>query len=113
MEVARTALRLFGVTLPDANDEAGLAADFGQQMAEYSRLLNQRPMGDLIELADIADREQDGIIRLMAIPVSYTHLDVYKRQLRLNPGRPAVIPIRPSTPRRNCATASWRARSSR
>ena len=67
VEVARTALRLFGVTLPDANDEAGLAADFEQQMAEYSRLLNQRPIGDLIGLGDIADREQDGIIRLMAI----------------------------------------------
>lgn len=76
VEVARTALRLFGVTLPDANDEAGLAADFGQQMAEYSRLLNQRPMGDLIELADIADREQDGIIRLMAILTDGTYIAV-------------------------------------
>ncbi len=76
VEVARTALRLFGATLPDPNDEAGLAADFEQQMAEYSRLLNQRPMGDLIELADIADREQDGIIRLMAILTDGTYIAV-------------------------------------
>ncbi len=76
VEVARTALRLFGATLPDPNDEAGLAADFEQQMAEYSRLLNQRPIGDLIGLDEIADREQDGIVRLMAILTDGTYIAI-------------------------------------
>jgi diguanylate cyclase (GGDEF)-like protein len=76
VEVARTALRLFGVTLPDASDEAGLQADFERQMAEYSRLLNQRPIGDLIGLDDVADREQDAIIRLLAILTDGTFIAV-------------------------------------
>lgn len=76
VEVARTALRLFGATLPDPSDEARLQADFEQQMAEYSRLLNQRPIGDLIGLDDVADREQDGIIRLMAILTDGTYIAI-------------------------------------
>lgn len=76
VEVARTALRLFGVTLPDPDDEAGLAADFQQQIAEYSRLLDQRPIGDLIGLDDVVDHEQDAIIRLMAILTDGTYIAI-------------------------------------
>ncbi len=76
VEVARTALSLFGVTLPDPNDEIGLQTDFQQQMTEYLRLLNQRPIDSLITLDDVADQDQDNIIRLMAILTDGTYIAV-------------------------------------
>ncbi len=76
VEVARTALRLFGANLPDSHDESGLQADFERQMAEYSRLLNQIPIANLIGLGDVTDREQDSIIRLMAILTDGTYIAI-------------------------------------
>ena len=76
VDVARTALSLFGVILPSQYDEAGLQADFERQIAEYSRLLNQRPIADLITLDDMTDPEQDSIIRLMAILTDGTYIAV-------------------------------------
>ncbi len=74
--VARTALGLFGVTLPNLEDQAELRADYERQMAEYSRLLNKRPLADLIKLDDVSEREQDCIIRLMAILTDGTYIAI-------------------------------------
>ncbi len=76
VDVARTALSLFGVILPNQNDEVGLQADFERQIAEYSSLLNQRSIADLIELDDVTDHEQDSIIRLMAILTDGTYIAI-------------------------------------
>lgn len=76
VDVARTALALFGVILPSQYDEAGLQADFERQIAEYSRLLNQRPIADLGTLDDVTDQEQDSIIRLMAILTDGTYIAI-------------------------------------
>lgn len=76
VDVARTALSLFGVILPSQNDEVGLQADFELQIAEYSSLLNQRLIADLIELDDVTDQEQDSIIRLMAILTDGTFIAI-------------------------------------
>jgi predicted ATPase/GAF domain-containing protein len=76
VEVARTALGLFGVTLPNLKDEAELQADFERQMAEYSRLLNERPIADLLKLDDVSEREQDCVIRLMAILTDGTYIAI-------------------------------------
>jgi diguanylate cyclase (GGDEF)-like protein len=74
VEIARTALCLFGVTLPDPDDEVGLQADFERQITEYSRSLNQRSIADLVELDEVIDRDQDSIIRLMAILTDGTYI---------------------------------------
>ncbi|HAS52462.1 MAG TPA: hypothetical protein DCS21_12265, partial [Gammaproteobacteria bacterium] len=76
VEVARAALQLFGATLPDAHDAAGLEAHLAEHLADYARLLNGRPIGELIALADVADRDQDQIIRLMAILTDGTFIAV-------------------------------------
>ena len=76
VDVARTALSLFGVILPNQYDEVALQADFERQIAEYSSLLNQRPIADLIGLNDVTDQEQDSIIRLMAILTDGTFIAI-------------------------------------
>ena len=76
VDVARTALSLFGVILPSQYDETGLQADFARQIAEYSRLLNQRPIADLAKLDDVTDPDQDSIIRLMAILTDGTFIAI-------------------------------------
>lgn len=67
MDIARDALHLFGVILPAADDAAALATRFAAQMAEYAALLGQRPIAAIIDAPNVADRDQDSIIRLMAI----------------------------------------------
>ncbi len=64
---ARDALSLFGVTIPRADDAPGLKTRFDALMADYTALLGPRPIKDLIHVPDVADPEQDSIIRLMAI----------------------------------------------
>ncbi|MCC8994867.1 MAG: diguanylate cyclase [Candidatus Contendobacter sp.] len=76
VDVARAALQLFGATLPDAHDAAGLEAHLVEHLADYDRLLNGRPIGELIALADVADRDQDQIIRLMAILTDGTYIAI-------------------------------------
>ena len=64
---ARDALSLFGVTIPRADDAPSLKARFAALMADYTELLGPRPIKELIHVPDVADPEQDSIIRLMAI----------------------------------------------
>ena len=67
MDIARDALAMFGVTLPQAEDAATLKRCVASLVRDYTELLGQRPIADLITVPDVADREQDSIIRLMAI----------------------------------------------
>ncbi|WP_428559913.1 MAG: diguanylate cyclase domain-containing protein [Solidesulfovibrio sp. DCME] len=67
MAKARDALALFGVTFPQADDAATLAGRFAALLADYTALLGQRPIEELIRIPDVTDPEQDSVIRLMAI----------------------------------------------
>lgn len=67
MDIARDALAMFGVTLPQAEDATTLKACVASLVREYTELLEHRPISDLITVPDVADRQQDSIIRLMAI----------------------------------------------
>lgn len=67
MDRARDALSLFGVTVPDADDAASLGTRFATLMADYTELLGPQPIRDLIHIPNVADPEQDSVIRLMAI----------------------------------------------
>jgi diguanylate cyclase (GGDEF)-like protein/PAS domain S-box-containing protein len=93
MEIARSALAMFGVTLPQADDAATLNSCFSALMRDYTELLGQSPIADLIHVPDVADREQDSIIRLMAsltdgayiaVPTLFPHLvlEVVTRSMR-------------------------------
>jgi diguanylate cyclase (GGDEF)-like protein/PAS domain S-box-containing protein len=67
MARARDALALFGQTIPQADDAAAVQGRFAALMADYAALLDGRAIKDLIDIPDVADFEQDSIIRLMAI----------------------------------------------
>ncbi|AGW15100.1 diguanylate cyclase domain-containing protein [Megalodesulfovibrio gigas] len=93
MDIARDALALFGVDLPQADDAATLARCFAAQMQDYTELLAGRPIAELIHVPDVKDRDQDSIIQLMAIltdgayiavPTLFPHLvmDVVTRSMR-------------------------------
>lgn len=76
VEVARAALGLFGAELPDPDDAVTLQVRLTQQLEDYSRLLHGRPISDLLQLDDVADREQDQIIRLFAILTDGTYIAI-------------------------------------
>jgi diguanylate cyclase (GGDEF)-like protein/PAS domain S-box-containing protein len=93
MDIARDALAMFGVALPQADDAATLADCFASRMQDYAALLGQRPIADLIDVATVQDRDQDSIIRLMAmltdgayiaVPTLFPHLvmEVVTRSMR-------------------------------
>ncbi len=64
---ARDALALFSVVFPRADDARSLKTRFAALMADYTALLGPRPIKELIRIPNVADPEQDSIIRLMAI----------------------------------------------
>lgn len=93
MDIARDALAMFGVVLPQANDAATLKRCFDSLMRDYTELLGQRPIADLIAIPDVVDSEQDSVIRLIAIltdgayiavPTLFPHLvmEVVARSMR-------------------------------
>lgn len=67
MDRARGALSLFGLTFPQADDAPGLKTRFAALIKDYTALLGPQPIKDLIHVPNVADPEQDSIIRLMAI----------------------------------------------
>ncbi|GFK92914.1 Phytochrome-like protein cph2 [Fundidesulfovibrio magnetotacticus] len=93
MDIARDALALFGEGIPAADDAAALQERFARQMRDYARLLAGRPIAELIEIPGVEDREQDSVIRLLAIltdgayiavPTLFPHLvmEVVTRSMR-------------------------------
>ncbi|NDY55785.1 diguanylate cyclase [Desulfovibrio sulfodismutans] len=93
MDIARDALAIFGVDLPQADDASTLKRCFDSLMKDYVALLGQRPIADLITIPDVTDREQDSIIRLtailtdgayIAVPTLFPHLvmEVVTRSMR-------------------------------
>jgi len=76
VDLAREALALFDVALPQADDADTLKRLFAAQMRDYALLLGQRAIADLIHVATVEDRDQDSIIRLMAILTDATYIAV-------------------------------------
>ncbi|MHC1790974.1 diguanylate cyclase domain-containing protein [Solidesulfovibrio sp.] len=93
MDIARDALALFDVVLPQADDAATLKHCFAARMRDYADLLGQRAIADLVHVPTVTDRDQDSIIRLMAmltdgayiaVPTLFPHLvmEVVTRSMR-------------------------------
>lgn len=93
IDVARDALGLFGVSIPQADDDVTIQERFAAQMRDYAQLLGQRSIAELIQVRDVRDPAQDCIIRLLAIltdgayiavPTLFPHLvmEVVNRSMR-------------------------------
>ena len=83
--------KLLSTYVADPSDRYAL-----QWLYEDFRLVDRQPFPMLMDVQVLKNGNPEGGVKIhySRIPVSYTHLDVYKRQLSSNVMRPCSVPWR-------------------